>query len=220
MNKIRVCFTKVGRVSYMSHLDLNRFMQRALRRSNLPIKYTEGFNPHAYLTFSLPLSLGFESKVETMDFKLTQDISPEIVKDRLNTVLPEGLKVLSAAAPIHESTDIVACEYTVRIKSKSLSPSELEKRFDGFYSQKELITEKFNKKKKRIVVDIKPVFEILTKYEINDEFVIKLKAPAGNEKNYNPNLLVDMFIKYADIGDETVKIERNRIICSDGTDFL
>lgn len=220
MNKIRVQFTKVGRVSYMSHLDLNRFMQRALRRSNLPIKYTEGFNPHAYLTFALPLSLGFESKVETMDFKLTEDISPEIVKDRLNAVLPEGLKVISAAAPIHSNTDIVASEYTVRIKSQSLSPSEIENKFDVFYSQNEIVAEKFNKKKKQILVDIKPVFEIMTKYVINDEFVLKIKAPSGNEKNYNPNLLVDMFIKYAEINDETVKIERNRIICLDNSDFL
>lgn len=220
MNRIRVCFTKVDRVSYMSHLDLNRFMQRALRRSNLPIKYTEGFNPHAYLTFALPLSLGFESSVETMDFKLTQDISPEIVKDRLNAVLPDGLRVLNVAAPVHDSTDIVACEYTVKIKSKSLSSSELVRLFDEFYSQDELVTEKFNKKKKRIVVDIKPIFEIMTKYEINEAFAIRLKAPAGNEKNYNPNLLVDMFLKYAQISDEIVKIERNRIICSDGTDFL
>ncbi|MBQ7131002.1 MAG: DUF2344 domain-containing protein [Oscillospiraceae bacterium] len=220
MNKIRVQFTKVGRVSYMSHLDLNRFMQRALRRSNLPIKYTEGFNPHAYLTFALPLSLGFESKVETMDFKLTEDISPEIVKDRLNAVLPDGLKVVSAAPPVHSNTDIIASEYTVRIKSKSLNSSELESKFDVFYSQDELIAEKFNKKKKQIFVDIKPVFEIMTKYEINDEFVLKIKAPSGNEKNYNPNLLVDMFIKHAEISDETVKIERNRIICSDNSDFL
>lgn len=220
MNKIRVQFTKVGRVCYMSHLDLNRFMQRALRRSNLPIKYTEGFNPHAYLTFALPLSLGFESRVETMDFKLTQDIDPQIVKESLNSVLPEGLKVISVAAPVHSNTDIVASEYTVRIRSKSKSADEIEKAFDEFYLQDELIAEKFNKKKKQILVDIKPVFEILTKYVINSDFVLKIKAPSGIEKNYNPNLLVDMFIKYANFSDETVKIERNRIICSDNSDFL
>ncbi len=220
MNKVRAVFTKVGRVKYISHLDLNRHMQRVLRRSGLPIKYTEGFNPHAWLTFALPLSLGFESRVETMDFKLTEDIAPEIVKERLNAVLPDDLKVLSVSYPMHANTDIVSSEYTIKISSRKMKSCDIEKLFDGFIAQDEIIAEKFNKKKKTILVDIKPIFEILQKYCNDNEFVLKIIAPSGNEKNYNPNLLVDMFLKYANILNETVKIERNRIICSDGSDFL
>ena len=66
---IRVYFTKTGEASYISLLDLQRVMQRALKRSGLPVWYTLGFNPHIYMTFAAPLSLGQESLCETVDFK-------------------------------------------------------------------------------------------------------------------------------------------------------
>lgn len=69
MTTIRVWFTKTGEASYISLLDLQRVMQRALKRSGLPVWYTLGFNPHIYMTFAAPLSLGQESLAETVDFK-------------------------------------------------------------------------------------------------------------------------------------------------------
>ena len=64
---VRVLFSKTGRARYISHLDLNRAMTRAMRRAEIPLWYTEGFNRHAYLTFAAPLSLGTESVCERMD---------------------------------------------------------------------------------------------------------------------------------------------------------
>lgn len=64
---IRLVFSKTGRARYMSHLDLNRAMIRALRRAKLPVWYTEGFNRHPYVTFAAPLSLGYEGLHETME---------------------------------------------------------------------------------------------------------------------------------------------------------
>ena len=70
MLKIRTVYEKRGRAKYISHLDLNRCMQRTIRRAGLPIWYSEGFNPRMYLMFPLALSLGFESVCEVMDFNL------------------------------------------------------------------------------------------------------------------------------------------------------
>ena len=97
MNRLRAVFEKKGRARYISHLDLNRCMLRTFRRSKLPIWYTEGFNPHPYFSFALALSLGFESKCEILDFNITEDISCDVVRDRLNEVMPEGMKILSVA---------------------------------------------------------------------------------------------------------------------------
>ena len=69
MTTIRIWFTKTGEAFYISLLDLQRVMQRALKRSGLPVWYTLGFNPHIYMTFAAPLSLGQESLAETVDFK-------------------------------------------------------------------------------------------------------------------------------------------------------
>ena len=75
MIDIRLGFSKTDRAAYISHLDCNRLFQRAFKRSGLPVWYTQGFNPHVYLTFPLPLSLGTESLCETVDFRLTEETS-------------------------------------------------------------------------------------------------------------------------------------------------
>ena len=100
METVRVFFAKEGRLKYISHLDVTRCLARVFKRSGLPIWYTQGFNPHAYLTFALPLPLGVESRCESFDFRLTEEVSYEEVKDRLNAVLPDDLRALRAAAPV------------------------------------------------------------------------------------------------------------------------
>ena len=73
MHTIRIWFTKTGEAAYISLLDLQRVMGRALKRSGLPVWYTLGFNPHIYMTFACPLSLGQESLVESVDVKTEQE---------------------------------------------------------------------------------------------------------------------------------------------------
>ena len=93
-NHLRLRLSKSGRAIYISHLDLMRTMQRAFLRADMPLKYSEGFNPHAMISFALPLSVGTVSECELMDFRLKGFMAlPEIVF-RLNRVLPEGLRVL------------------------------------------------------------------------------------------------------------------------------
>ncbi len=70
-------YKKVGDARYISHLDLSRFMQRSLKRTGLPLWHTEGFNPHPYVTFALPLSVGQSGQRETMDFRLVSPVPTE-----------------------------------------------------------------------------------------------------------------------------------------------
>ena len=112
---IRVFYKKRGRIKYISHLDMNRCMQRALVRTGLPCWHTEGFNPHLYLTFALPLSLGYESDCEIMDFRLTEEIDLGEVQNRLNAVLPEGLEVYRVALKGEKFDKIVSADYTVEL---------------------------------------------------------------------------------------------------------
>lgn len=100
MKNVRIRFEKTGRAKYISHLDLNRTMTRALRRAELPIWYTEGFNRHPYITFAAPLSLGYEGLRESMDFRLEEEVADGEVVDRLNGVMPEGLRVVSCAEAV------------------------------------------------------------------------------------------------------------------------
>lgn len=96
MNNCRILFEKVGRAKYISHLDLMRTITRAFIRAGIKIKHTEGFNPHPYMTFALPLSVCVESVCELVDFVLINDIPEEELTERLNSVLPEGIRMIKA----------------------------------------------------------------------------------------------------------------------------
>ena len=94
MREIRLRFSKTGQAKYISHLDTNRVFSRAISRAKLRIWYTEGFNPHAYMSFSLPLSLGVESLCENVDIRLLDEVSNDEVMRRMNDALPTGIRVV------------------------------------------------------------------------------------------------------------------------------
>ncbi|MBQ2487301.1 MAG: DUF2344 domain-containing protein, partial [Ruminococcus sp.] len=101
MKNVRIWFKKDFECRYISHLDLNRTMLRALHKSKIPIWHTEGFNPHPFATFPLPLSLGFRGVNECMDVRLEdEEFSFEEIKNRLNACLPRGLRVFDVTEAI------------------------------------------------------------------------------------------------------------------------
>ena len=101
----RISFSKTGRARYISHLDLMRTFQRAFLRAEVPIRHTEGFNPHAYVSIPLPLSVGYSSECEIMEFGLMGEVPLSEVPWRLTRTLPEGITVhrcYDAARPFKE----------------------------------------------------------------------------------------------------------------------
>ena len=110
---VRVRFTKVGSLQFISHLDLNRTMKTVMIRAGIPIKYSEGFNPHPKMVFALPLSIGAESITEYLDFKLDRPMPEEELVDRLNHALPPEMRVLEAYAPTTKFTAVRYAEYRI-----------------------------------------------------------------------------------------------------------
>ena len=100
LKDVRVFFKKTGRMKFISHLDLQRFMIRMIRRSGIPVWYSEGFNPHPYITFALPLSLGFESTYDVMDMRLDDDNFPlDKTLEMLKAVMPDGIELFGIGEP-------------------------------------------------------------------------------------------------------------------------
>ena len=118
MREVRLRFAKTGRLKYISHLDINRAMARALKRAEIPLWYTEGFNPHPYMNFSLPLSLGVESLCESVDIRLIDNISCSEIKDRMNKVLPTDLKIIDVYDDFRNSADIVYSDYVYKFQNR------------------------------------------------------------------------------------------------------
>ena len=91
--KLEAVFCKKGALRYISHLDIVRLFQRAVRRANLAVSRSQGFTPHYRIGFSNALKLGVESEGEKVIFKMNSWMDPEEFKIRLNEKLPEGIKV-------------------------------------------------------------------------------------------------------------------------------
>lgn len=102
---MRAAITKGDQVRYISHLDFARTVERALRRAQLPVAYSEGFNPHIKLAFASALSVGVTGAQEYFDVELIQDMAPAEFMTRLNGVLPDGIAVSQAAmiTPAHKA---------------------------------------------------------------------------------------------------------------------
>jgi radical SAM-linked protein len=96
--KLRVRFSKTGKVRFTSHRDVARIWERGLRRAGLPVSYTEGFSPRPKLSFGLALPTGCESHGEYLDVDLRDDVEPEQMPALLNPALPAGMEVQAAAA--------------------------------------------------------------------------------------------------------------------------
>jgi len=99
MHKLRLRYVKTGTAKYISHLDLMSTMKRALLRAGVSLKYSDGFNPHPYMSGALPLPVGSASICELLDFGAADELPPDILPEIINAVLPEGLEILEAYVP-------------------------------------------------------------------------------------------------------------------------
>jgi len=214
----RVVYRKCGRAKYISHLDLMRAMQRAIKRSKLPIWYTQGFNPHIYIMFPLTLSLGFESRAEVMDFALVENLPFEEVKKRLDEQLPEGMKLLSCARPVHSHTEIAFAEYNIRF-SADKPPAECMSLFEDFLSRDKIEIEKRTKKKTVNLVDIRPSVNV-TRLDCDSRYVyLTAVLPAGGSFNLNANTVIETFMNMYFLTEDEICIERTKIMTDTGENF-
>jgi radical SAM-linked protein len=106
VDKIRLRFTKTGKAAYISHLDLMRTAQRALNRAGVPIRYSEGFNPHALISILLPLPVGMESLCELMDIRVREERDLKALPALLTKCMPEGIQVMNAREDGLKSTGL------------------------------------------------------------------------------------------------------------------
>ena len=152
---IRVKFRKVGNLQYISHLDLVRTMHKVIVRADLPLWYTEGFNPKPKMIFAAPLSIGTESVCEFMDIRLTERMEPDEVIRRLNKNMTREMQAIEAYYPETKFTDLKWLTYSMVINTKGAS-SALAEKCNAALSAEKLEVLK-NTKSGEAVVDIRPL---------------------------------------------------------------
>jgi radical SAM-linked protein len=220
MREVRLRFAKQGRLKYISHLDINRAMARAFKRAGIPLWYTEGFNPHPYMSFSLPLSLGVESLCESVDIRLIDEMDNQNIKNRMNSVLPDDLKIVDVYDDFRDCSEIAFSDYVYKFQFSD-NDIALEKIKNVLESEQILALKKGKQGRKRILkeTDIK---QFIDRYGIsirNDVIVLNIRLLAGPEKNLNPSLLFDTIIRLIDMDFEWKSISRISLLDKDYKEF-
>lgn len=113
MFKLRFCFEKRGSAAYISHLDLMKALQRSFVRAGIPVKYSQGFNPHIEMSILVPLSTGYETVCDLCDLELLCEEQPVDFAERMNAVLPQGMRVLSVGPADRPVREVALCAYEI-----------------------------------------------------------------------------------------------------------
>lgn len=201
---------------YVSHLDMNRYFIRLLKLSKLPIWYTEGFNKHPYLTFALPLSLGFESDYEVVDFRVNDDeISLDFIKESLQNVAVDGIEIFKVSEPVNKTTTIKMAEYNITFQGDINKDSLLK-----FLNKEEIIITKLTKKKKEKQIDISKMIFNKFFFEDNGKYVLNLTLSAGPIDNLNPVTVLENYEKITGVELPFFRVRRTNIIDEDGKEFI
>ncbi|MDD5953108.1 MAG: TIGR03936 family radical SAM-associated protein [Oscillospiraceae bacterium] len=214
---MRVWFTKTGRAKYISHLDLNRCMTRAVQRAKIPLWYTEGFNPHPFLTFALPLSLGIDGLRESMDIRLLESVDKDRMIGEINKGLPKDIRVFDVTVPKKKPGKIAKASYQITILPEDRTASEAEQTLRALLAQEQIIVQKKSKSGIKDV-DIKPDLDVRDLQTEGDAVTCTLYLPAGSVRNINPHLLFDALEQFC-IVRFYAKIVRTDLFDSDGQVF-
>ena len=208
--RIRITFAKQGALRYTGQLDLHKLWERAARRAELPLAYSQGFHPQPKINIAAALPLGFSSRCEVMDMKLEQEIPLEGLREKLQGTLPTGIQVLNVESTEERApalqTQVIAAEYEVTL-TEPVDGSDLKRKIDSLMGSESIIRERRGKK-----YDLRPLIESLTSspppHEEGQGMKVFMGLAAREGATGRPEEVLDVL----EIAFEGTLIERTRLI--------
>ena len=219
MINARLHFSKTFDARYISHLDLTRTFTRAIKHAGIDVWYTEGFNEHIYLTFALPLSLGYESICETCDIRLNGDtVDPDICA-KINSGLPFGIEVFDCAPAKYKPGDIAYARYMIELADPGIPAAAIAAALEELLASPSIPVRKRTKSGGTREVELKDwidTFEVLIK---DDCCYLNIVGTAESERSFNPALLLGVL--FEKLGRETDHqlVKRTQILTKDRKNF-
>jgi len=212
--RLRITFAKGEPIKYISHLDLMRTWERALRRAQVPLAYSEGFNPRPKISIAAPLPVGFTGRGEVMDIVLSRRTSPYSFAKRLKPHLPPGLEILSVeevylSLPSLQSQMRYA-EYRVVVESEE-ALAKMEKRVDQVLSAQSLPRQR--ERKGRVTeYDLRPLVDDLwIEGREGAACVLGMRLQSDSQATGRP----DEVLEAMGLGEVPRSIERTRCLFGD-----
>lgn len=204
---IRIVFSKSSFATYISHLDMTRCMSRLFSRAEVPIWFTQGFNPHPYMVFSAALPIGITGENEFLDIKLTEECDFEELCARMNAEAPRGLEFKKIYTADNSFSEIVSALYTLELPESYVSS------FAEFLERDEI---NISKKTKKGFIEVNLKDHI--KYEM-DGNTFKVILPCGNDMNLSPLLLTKAYLDEYTEHDNDFNITRHCFYKANGEKF-
>ena len=224
MNKLRTEITKGEEIRFISHLDYARAIERAIRRANLPVAYSEGFNPHMKIAFASALAVGVTSEAEYMDVELKEAVSVEQFIEQLGRQLPAGIRLKQAKYVEQRTTALMAvvnlAKYTLVVPVHAdTDPQSLQEFINQFNQALEVRYVRESPKGKK-EIDVKDYMAEDIRVEIQDGFAVLAMTikitPTGSVKPGEVlHALVGQFA--LNVAEDGVLIHRTGLFTTDGT---
>jgi len=200
--RIQITFSKQGALRYTGHLDLHKLWERAARRAELPLAYSQGFHPQPKMNIAAALPLGFSSRCEVLDMRLERDVPLEGLQEKLQQTLPTGIQVFAIESVDERApalqTQVASAEYEV-VSTEAGFGSDLKRRIDSVMESESIIRERRGK-----TYDLRPLVEELKSLS-DDKIFMRLTAKEG--ATGRPEEVLDVL----GIAFDETRIERTRL---------
>ncbi|MCL6478513.1 MAG: TIGR03936 family radical SAM-associated protein [Peptococcaceae bacterium] len=227
MPRYRISYTKEGTARFISHLDMIRLFERAVRRAGLPVSMSRGFNPHPRLSFSPPLPVGVEGLKEYLDMDLDAGVSPARIVNSLNSAMPPGLGI-TGACRLDEKAPALMAEaerslYIIRASREEMPELEaLNKCLEGILALDEIPVTRRKKDGPPAFFNIRPGLLSLRAVEEGGRAAVEMELMTGSRINVRPEEVIALIKDRCGLlgGDAHLKITRVRVLGRGGKEMF
>lgn len=227
--KIRIKFRKWGVMKFIGHLDMMRYFQKAVRRANIDIRYSEGYSPHQIMSFAAPLGVGITSDGEYFDIEVDSTHSSKESIATLNEAMVDGVEVVSyVKLPDRAKTAmsiVAAADYLLTYKDGYESPytaAEWQNVIDREFVRAESFNIVKKTKKSEREVDLKPLVYEIRVEELGGSPAIFLKVSTGSVDNIKPELVLASLYERCGLtyNENAIQIHRCEVYARDEQEQL
>ncbi len=216
MSMIRAQFFKKGVTKYISHLDLMRTIQRAVRRAALPIEYSKGYNPHSKIAYGPALALGVSSDGEFLDMEFKEHLTKTRFIGELNANLPTGLGIIAAEyvpdGALSLTAIINAAEYVITGVLGG-HVVDAKKHVRDFFDSEDMFIERVNKRGGKRTLNIMPLISDVMSIDVRDKrLTIRAIIDTGSRSNLRPTELIDALERYVGVSLKHRDIHRKKLL--------
>lgn len=212
MYKVWIKYQKTEPARFISHLDLLRALERAIRRANIPIAYSQGFNPHPKLSFATPLSVGIISHGDYLELEMVEELMPSIIIRSINDNLPQGIKFIEGKNIEKKVPTLGAIvEATLyEVNVSNFIGDTLQDKIKKLLAKPEILIQRKSKKGMK-TVDILP---LIRKLELNNDKKLSMLLTTNSTENAKPKEILTL------LSIDNPNVDKVETYCNSSTNNL